>query len=114
MCIGGCCVYVGFKIYCNGRTMLGLQIFVTFVISQLNSIQNSLFSTQHLGHRPTTIVFCTCVLKKEQAKYGAYVGSLPCIQRFFDGHKANFIIYHYNVLIFLSTIEQSLSPKSIC
>ena len=45
---------------------------------QFNSIQNSLFSTQHIVH--TTMVFYTYdVSKRERAEDGAYVGSFPNI-----------------------------------
>ena len=43
---------------------------------QFNSIQNSLYSTQHIVH--TTMFFYTYdVLKRERAEDSAYVGSFP-------------------------------------
>ena len=45
---------------------------------QFNSIQNSLFSTQHIVH--TTMCFYTYdVSKRERAEDSAYVGSFPNI-----------------------------------
>ena len=45
---------------------------------KFNSIQNSLFSTQHIVH--TTMFFYTYdVSKRERAEDGAYVGSFPNI-----------------------------------
>ena len=44
---------------------------------QFNSIQNSLFSTQHIVH--TTMFFAYDVLKRERAEDSAYVGSFPNI-----------------------------------
>ena len=45
---------------------------------QFNSIQNSLFSTQHIVH--TTMCFYTYDLsKRERAEDSAYVGSFPNI-----------------------------------
>ena len=43
---------------------------------KFNSIQNSLFSTQHIVHTP---MFCFAydVLKRERAEDRAYVGSFP-------------------------------------
>ena len=43
---------------------------------QFNSIQNSLFSTQHIVH---TTMFLAYVLKRERAEDSAYVGSFPNI-----------------------------------
>ena len=44
---------------------------------QFNSIQNSLFSTQHIVH--TTMFLAYDVLKRERAEDSAYVGSFPNI-----------------------------------
>ena len=44
---------------------------------QFNSIQNSLFSTQHIVH--TAMFFAYDVLKRERAEDSGYVGSFPNI-----------------------------------
>ena len=44
---------------------------------QFNSIQNSLFSTQHIVH--TTMFLAYDLLKRERAEDSAYVGSFPNI-----------------------------------
>ena len=44
---------------------------------QFNSIQNSLFSTQHIVH--TTMFLAYDVLKRERAEDSSYVGSFPNI-----------------------------------
>ena len=55
-----------------GKSNLLCEVF------QFNSIQNSLFSTQHIVH--TTMCFYTYdVSKMERAEDSAYVGSFPNI-----------------------------------
>ena len=61
---------------------LGFAIFFAkgsaqLTLSRFNSIQNSLFSTQHIVH--TTTFFAYDVLKRERAEDSAYVGSFPTI-----------------------------------
>ena len=52
-----------------------------------NSIQNSLFSTQHIVH--TTMFFASDVLKRERAEYRAYVGSFPIGDNDLNNHNDN-------------------------
>ena len=47
------------------------------VACSFNSIQNSLFSSQHIVH--TTTFFAHNLLKRERSEYRAHVGSFPII-----------------------------------
>ena len=47
--------------------------------SAFNSIQNCLFSTQHIVHTTMLFFYTYDVLKRERAEDSAYVGSLPNI-----------------------------------
>ena len=64
----------------GGRNIsVGLLSWLEIILDsiQFNSIQNSLFSTQHIVH--TTMFLAYDVLKRERAEDSAYVGSFPNI-----------------------------------
>ena len=61
----------------GARASTGLCVDVSSGVIQFNSIQNSLFSTQHIVH--TTMFLAYDVLKRERAEDSAYVGSFPNI-----------------------------------